>query len=35
MHMDEQNNAEIANIGGSIGANLVVSPHSDAAMGEQ
>ena len=33
MHMEDQNNVEIAN-GGSIGANFVVSPDSDAVMGE-
>ena len=31
--MGDQNNVDIAN-GGSIGANLVVSPDSDAAMAE-
>ena len=34
--MEEQNNVDIANAGGgSIGANLEVSPASDTAMGEQ
>ena len=33
MHMEDQNNVEIAN-GGSMGANLVVGPDSEAVMGE-
>lgn len=33
MHMEDQNNVDIAN-GDSIGANLVISPDTDAAMVE-
>ena len=35
MHMDEQNNVDIANTAGSIGANLVINPDSETALGEQ